>query len=130
MFKINQDKINYEQIKRFHACIRTITIQLYERANKERELWVKNMILMIACEHGYPFEIKNGIVEPTSIGKVTEREGNLANMALNYYADNFFAVFKIPMYLMQRDKTKRMYKSVGGRTRQEMMKDFPEVYYG
>ena len=128
--KVNQDKINYEQIKRFHACIRTITVQLYKRANKERESWVKNMILMMACEHGYPFKIINGRVEPTSLGKVTEKEGNLANLALNCYADNFMATFKIPMYLMQKDKTDRMFKSVGGRSRQEMLRDFPEVYYG
>ena len=85
---------------------------------------------MIACEHGYPFEIIDGRVEPTSLGKITEKEGNLANLALNCYADNFMATFKIPMYLMQKDKTERMFKSVGGRSRQEMLKDFPEVYYG
>jgi len=128
--KVNQDMINYEQIKRFHASIRTITIQLYKIPNKERERWVKHMILMIACEYGYPFDVIENRVQPMSLSKATEKEGNLANLALNCYADNFIATFKIPMYLMQKDKTDRMFKSVGGRTRKEMIRDFPEVYYG
>jgi len=40
------------------------------------------------------------------------------------------ALLKKRCSLYQKDKTDRMFKSVGGRTRKEMIRDFPEVYYG
>jgi len=124
----NTDPVTKEQLARFHACVRTLCLQIYKKSNKNLEQVLKDLILITAVEHGYPVEVKHGIVLLKSLGAVTAVQANVANMSLNNFADQYRPEFGRALYLMNIDKeTKTLYKSIGGRTIAEMREEFPEV---
>lgn len=114
----------WEQMKRAYACFRTIAEQIFGAANKEREKKVKDYIMLDACEHNYPFTIEDGICKPMSLSKATKIEFNIVNTAINLFADQYYPQLGRPLYLWQED-TWGLYKSIGGRTRQEMWMEYP-----
>lgn len=113
---------------RYFACIRSITIQIYGRTSKEREERVRELIMKNACEHGYPIDFIDGKERPMSLSKATKKDGYIANLAVNHFADTFYTEYGYLIYLYEEDENGR-YKSIGGRSREEMIRDFPEVYY-
>jgi hypothetical protein len=112
-----RDPITRGQLRRIYGTIRVIVTQLYgyETAIDDFKLYIK----LLACEEGYPYTIENGIVYPASLGTITQADANIINIVLNRYADEH------NLYVIQVDELGE-YKSIGGRDRAAMLKDFPE----
>ena len=114
------------QLKRAYACFRTIAEQHYGDHRKDYVTKVKEYIVILACEEGFPYEVEKGIAIPKSLGKATFEEFKILNLMINKVADKYYEKLGRPMYLWQKDKF-GLYKSISGRSRDEMFMEYPEV---
>ena len=123
------DPITPESRARIFACIRTITAQIYNRTNKERESRIRALIMESACEHGYPMvRDEDGKLVPKSLSIATVGDSNLVNLAINHFVDDFVNKYGMYIYLYKIDSQGK-FKSIGDRTREEMIRDYPDIYY-
>lgn len=114
-------------LRRAWACFRTISEQQYGDTRKYYVDQIKKYIVIMACEDGYPYKINDdGIAEPLSLGKAAFEDLKLLNMTINKVADKYYEHLGRPMYLWQKDAF-GLFKSIGGRDRQQMFADYPTI---
>jgi hypothetical protein len=122
----NDVPITRQQMNRIYGCIRTLSEQIYGILTQQNIERMKTYVMFRACEEGYPFSFNSKIFKPKSLSLATMQEAHLVNMAINHIADQFYPEKNRALYLYEVDNL-GPYKSIGGRTREEMMKDYPEL---
>jgi hypothetical protein len=115
-----------QALKRAYACFRALSEQILESTTQTSVEKIKTYVKIKACEHGYPYDIINGVAEPKSLALASKDELTIINNTINLIADQYREDLNRPLYLYQIDKFGK-YKSIGGRTRDEMFKDHPDV---
>ncbi len=115
------DAMSREQMKRIYGCIRVILRQIKTTFSKQDVELFKTYIKVTACSEGYPYKFEHGKIYPKSLAQCTQAEGNIINIIINRYAD------ENELYLYESDEY-GLFPSVGGRTRQEMIRDYPSIY--
>lgn len=122
-FTLQDEKISIgprSQMARIHGCINSLYKQRKKFDFEGTKEDLKNIFKELAVEEGYPYEDKVNKI-PKSLSKATQGDAEILIYVINMFAD-----FN-NLWLIEYDSSGRKYKSIGGRDRFEMERDFPDI---
>jgi hypothetical protein len=108
------------QNARIHGHCKDIAMQAQDGRWKDTET-VKLLMEYLAIERGYPHYKYKGRIIPKRTSQINSYEASILCETIQQFADehNF--------YLTEYDDKEQAYKSIGGRTSEEMQRDYPEM---